>query len=76
MPTITVLSNAKIEMFADDHSPPHFHLRGPNSNALIGLNTLSVLRGRASRGDLAEAFAWAKANVDLLEAEWRRLNER
>jgi hypothetical protein len=59
MPTITVLSNAKIEMFADDHSPPHFHLRG-----------------RANRGDLAEAFAWARANADLLEAEWRRLNER
>lgn len=55
MPTIAVLRNAKIEMFADDHPPPHFHLRGPNSRAMVRLDTLTVLRGTCDRRDLAEA---------------------
>lgn len=76
MPTVTLLTNAKITMYGDDHVPPHFHLRGPNSNAQIRLDTLTVLRGTADRRDLAEAVAWAKANLPLLHAEWSRLNER
>lgn len=42
MPTIVVLSNCKVQMFADDHVPPHFHLRGPNSNAMIRLGLFCV----------------------------------
>jgi hypothetical protein len=76
MPTITTLSNARILMFFGDHAPPHFHLKGPNSKALVRIDTLAVLRGYADRGDLAEAIAWARANADLLSAEWSRLNER
>lgn len=76
MPTVAVLTNAKIAMYAGDHVPPHFHLRGPNSNAQIRLDTLTVLRGKADRRDLAEAVAWARANLSLLQTEWSRLNER
>lgn len=76
MPTVKILTSVKIEMFADDHAPPHFHLRGPNSNALVRLDRLSVMRGTCSRRDLAEAVAWAEANLPLLYAEWSRLNER
>ena len=76
MPTIEILTNVKIEMFADDHVPPYFHLRGPDSNALVRLDTLSVMRGKYSRRDLAEAVTWAEGNLGLLHAEWSRLNER
>jgi len=40
--------------------------------------TLKVIRGAASRKDLDEAIAWAKTpgNLEILTAEWRRLNER
>jgi hypothetical protein len=34
------------------------------------------MRGTCSRRDLAEAVAWAEANLPLLYAEWSRLNER
>ncbi|CAO3451823.1 hypothetical protein [Azospirillum argentinense] len=76
MPTIAMLTNAKIEMYAGDHVPPHFHLRGPNSNAMVRLDTLTVLRGRYDRRDLVEAVAWAREHMDHLSAEWSRLNER
>jgi len=76
MPTVAMLTNAKIEMYPGDHAPPHFHLRGPNSNALVRLDTLMVIRGTAHCRDLEEAIAWARANPDVLNAEWSRLNER
>jgi len=74
--TLARLSNAKVQMFADDHAPPHFHLYGPDANAVVEISTMRVLRGAISRRDLAEAVAWAETNRELLAAEWRRLNER
>lgn len=76
MPTIVVLTNCKIQMFADDHAPPHVHLYGPNSNAQIALSSLTVFRGQADRRDFEEAVTWMRANALLLRQEWRRLNER
>jgi hypothetical protein len=76
MPTIARLSGAVIRMYADDHPPPHFHLVGAKSDAMIRLDTLDMLRGVADRRDLAEAVAWARSNLGALEMEWTRLNER
>ena len=49
MPTIARLGNAKVQMFADDHLPSHFHLFGPRSNALVAIDTLVLLRHIQSR---------------------------
>ena len=76
MPTIARLSGATIKVYADDHAPPHFHLIGARSDAMVRLGTLEVLRGIADRRDLEQAMAWASANPGVLETEWERLNER
>ena len=72
------LTNCKIYIYPGDHNPPHFHLRGPNSKALVDIVTLEVLAGKANRKDLAEAREWASnpGNLAFLVSEWRRLNER
>jgi hypothetical protein len=72
------LSNCKLYIYPGDHNPPHFHIKGPNSNALVDLVTLKVIKGAASKKDLDEAIAWTKkpGNLEFLAAEWRRLNER
>jgi hypothetical protein len=77
MPTIVRLSNSKICIYADDHNPPHFNLRGPNSNANINIRTLEVMKGSASRTDFAEAREWVKraGNVQALLDAWSRLND-
>jgi len=49
MPSVVRLSSATIYVYADDHVPPHFHLRGPNSNAQIRMDTLEVMEGYCSR---------------------------
>jgi hypothetical protein len=72
------LSNCKIYIYPGDHNPPHFHLRGANSKALVDIVTLEVLAGKAHKVDLAEARLWASnpKNLEVLVSEWRRLNER
>jgi hypothetical protein len=41
MPRVATLrSGAAIYIYADDHAPPHFHLRGPESNAMIDMGSL------------------------------------
>jgi Domain of unknown function (DUF4160) len=78
MPTIVRLSNSKICLYADDHNPPHFNLRGPDSNANISIRTLEIIKGSAARKDVAEAKEWVNraGNMQLLLDEWNRLNER
>ena len=68
MPTIGRLSRATVRVYADDHPPPHFHLIGPESDAMIRLGTMEVLRGSADRRDLAEARSWSARNPEVLAA--------
>jgi hypothetical protein len=74
MPRLATLSNSAVFIYVD-HAPPHFHVRGPNANAVIDIETLSVVRGSIDRKDLAEAIGWAAENMETLWSEWRRVNE-
>ncbi len=76
MPTIAELGNVLIRMFADDHNPPHFHIVTPDHEALIRLSDLSLLRGSIDRRSLKVALEWAGGNMEVLDHEWKRLNER
>lgn len=44
MPTLARFGNIKIQMFADDHAPVHFHVRTPTSKAVVTLADLSCPR--------------------------------
>lgn len=72
------LTNALSIWVYTDHMPPHFHIRSPNSNALVDLRTLRLMRGTCDRNDLAAVLQWAgrPENQRLLQAEWDRLNAR
>lgn len=59
-------SGAAIYVYADDHAPPHFHVRGPQSNAQVRIDTLEVIAGTISGGDRTEAITYAVENRDLL----------
>lgn len=49
-PTIVKIGNLKIQIFADDHNPPHFHVVTPD---------FEILAGRIDRRSLEVALAWA-----------------
>ena len=63
-------------MYADDHCPPHFHIRGPGWDVAVDLQTLEVLVGLGDDGAISEAIEWARQNRAQLYTVWGRLNER
>lgn len=73
MPTLVVLGNVKIQMFALDHRPPHFHIVSPDSEAVVAIDDFRVLQGSLRSRDLRLALSWARLNKARLEDEWQRL---
>lgn len=75
MPTVMRFGALQIRMYPSDHLPPHFHVVGPDSEALVSLKKLEVLAGRARQDELKEVLAWAAENLDTLWQQWHRLNK-
>ena len=65
-----------IRVYANDHLPPHFHAIAPDFEALIEIETLTILRGSLSRQATKSVMAWASANRRTIAAEWNRINAR
>lgn len=65
-----------IRVYANDHLPPHFHAIALEFEAVIEIETLTVLRGALSRHARKPVLAWAVANRAALVAEWNRINPR
>jgi Domain of unknown function (DUF4160) len=55
--------------------PPHFHVVTSDCEAMVRISDLQVHAGSIDRKSLRVAIEWAAQNIDLLEAEWRRLND-
>jgi len=65
-----------IRVYANDHLPPHFHAVAPDFEALIEIETLSIMRGSLSRQGGKSVMAWAAAHRREIAAEWNRINPR
>ena len=70
MPTISIFYGILIQMYWQDHAPPHFHALYAEHEVLMSIETLEVLRGNMPRRALALIVEWAeKHQTDLLE-DW------
>lgn len=57
-------------MYHNDHGPPHFHVRYGSAEALIAIDSLSVLQGRLPPRVLGLALEWAIQHVSELHENW------
>ena len=48
MPEISRFFGITVQMYYNDHEPPHFHVRYSGQKALIDIATLGLLRGSLS----------------------------
>jgi len=74
VPTIRRFATSKIAIYADDHSPPHFHIEGRGFRAVVEIETMAIRMGDAR--ETREALAWARENREILRTEWARLNRK
>jgi Domain of unknown function (DUF4160) len=65
-----------IRVYANDHLPPHFHAVTPDFEALIDIETLTILRGYLSPQATKTVMTWATRNRAAIVTEWKRTNPR
>ena len=74
MTKLRVIGKTEIRVFGRDRRPAHSHLVTPDGDAMISLETLTLLREKISARTLDTALEWAKDNRALIVTEWNRLN--
>lgn len=70
MPTICAFYGILIQMFWQDHAPPHFHALYAEYEVLIDIRTLEVLEGDMPRRALAMVLEWAQQHRAELMEDW------
>lgn len=70
MPEICRFFGIIITMYADDHNPPHFHIRYNEFKALILISNGNVLEGELPLKQLRLVQAWAELHREELELNW------
>jgi hypothetical protein len=70
MPTISSFYGIIIQMFWQDHPPPHFHAMYGGDKALIEIHTLTVFRGRLPKRALSLVLEWAAEHRQELLQDW------
>lgn len=72
MPEISRFFGIVIQMYWDDHAPPHFHARYGEHEALINIRTLEILRGSLPGRAMGLTLEWAAMHRAALAANWVR----
>lgn len=69
MPTLSMFFGIIIRMYADDHTPPHFHAFYQGDNATFDMNG-NLLEGEMPTKQQKLIAAWAEIHHDELVANW------
>jgi hypothetical protein len=72
MPTISEFFGILIQMFYNDHAPPHFHAKYVEHEALIRINPLGILKGYLPPKALSLVMEWAALHQQELLDDWNR----
>jgi len=64
------LNGLKIEIYPNEHPPPHFHVKSPNVDASFTIEDCSLLNGDVSGKDYDKIRYWHKFSKDLLIDVW------
>lgn len=73
MPEISRFFGIVIQMYFDDHAPPHFHARYGAKVARLGLGPVARLDGDLPPRALRLALEWGMLHEQELLENWRRL---
>jgi hypothetical protein len=76
MPTISFFYGIAIQMFFNDHNPPHFHARYGNAKAIVSIADGSIISGELPPVATRLVRDWALARRVELEENWRRARAR
>lgn len=64
------INGLKIEIYAKEHPPPHFHVKGGDVNAVFSLADGSYINGAISGREMALVQWWYKRSRPALVQAW------
>jgi Domain of unknown function (DUF4160) len=70
MPTVAYVDGVKIQFFAREHRPPHFHAVFAEYRAQIEISSLRILKGNLPRAKLSAVVSWAQSRRQALQHAW------
>ena len=70
MPTISAFYGILIQMFWNEHGPPHFHALYGEHEAVIDIRDLRLTRGALPRRAMGLVVEWATEHRDELMEDW------
>jgi len=73
MPEVSRFFGISIRMYFDDHNPPHFHAIYAGAETEIGLDPVTILRGRFPRRALGMVLEWAAFHQQELLNNWAQI---
>ena len=74
MPTIKMFDGIKVDVYARDHPPPHFHALYGGYEELIVIETLETYAGGLPKTQRRKVVAWAANHKDWLLSVFNQLN--
>jgi hypothetical protein len=69
-PTLAIVDGVKIQLYPDEHPPPHFHAVFAEFVAQIRIDPPSVLKGSLPRSKMISVLDWAGEHRDGLMQAW------
>lgn len=70
MPTISVFYGILVQMFYNDHAPPHFHVQYGDHKGTINIASLSLMEGNLPRRALNLILDWTELHQAELLEDW------
>jgi hypothetical protein len=76
MPTLSTFYGILIQMYWQEHPPPHFHALYAEYEAQIDIRTLEIIEGSLPRRALTLVLEWAEEHRAELMEDWELCNRR
>lgn len=76
MPEISRFFGIVIQMYDDEHPPPHFHARYAGQNLQVQIVPIRVLNGNMERRAVSMVLEWAALHQAELIDNWNRMRNR
>lgn len=76
MPTISIFYGIVIQMYYNDHAPPHFHALYGEYDASIDIASLKIIRGSLPGRARALVLEWATEHEAELMEDWNLCRQR
>ena len=76
MPTISIFYGIVIQMFWNEHAPPHFHARYGELEGSISIKELKIIEGNLPKNAVNLILKWAELYQKELLEDWELCDKR